>query len=297
MPASLLDRVAAAPISWGICEVPGWGMQLPPDRVLAEMQQLGITATELGSLGWLPTDPAELRPLLESYELSLVGGFVPLVLHDVDQRAMMIDGARTAAATISAGGGTCFVTAVVSSYQHWERPPLAAAEWATMLSQLGEVDEICAEFGLTQVVHPHVNTLIETAADVDRFLNNCNVRFTLDTGHLYIGGADPVVLASKHHDRVGLVHIKDVDGAVAARLLGDELSLMSATQAGLFPSAGDGDVPIAATIAALEGALYGGWYVLEQDVAITDAVPPVGEGPVLGVQRSIEFLRSLAVSR
>ena len=51
-------RLAGAPISWGVCEVPGWGRQLPPDRVLAEMAGLGLSATELGPLGYLPLEPA-----------------------------------------------------------------------------------------------------------------------------------------------------------------------------------------------------------------------------------------------
>ncbi len=29
-------RIAAAPTSWGGCEVPGWGHQMAPERVLAE---------------------------------------------------------------------------------------------------------------------------------------------------------------------------------------------------------------------------------------------------------------------
>ena len=33
------NRVAGAPISWGVCEVPGWGYQLRPHRVLAEMRR------------------------------------------------------------------------------------------------------------------------------------------------------------------------------------------------------------------------------------------------------------------
>ena len=49
-------RLAGAPISWGVCEVPGWGTELRPDRVLGEMRQLGLTATELGATGYLPTD-------------------------------------------------------------------------------------------------------------------------------------------------------------------------------------------------------------------------------------------------
>jgi len=47
----LPGRLAAAPISWGVCAVPGWGGQLPPERVPAKMADLGITATELGPPG------------------------------------------------------------------------------------------------------------------------------------------------------------------------------------------------------------------------------------------------------
>ena len=35
-------RLAGAPISWGVCEVPGWGLMLPPERVLGEMAALGL---------------------------------------------------------------------------------------------------------------------------------------------------------------------------------------------------------------------------------------------------------------
>ena len=117
------------------------------------------------------------------------------------------------------------------------------------------------------------------------------VALCLDTGHLTLGGADPVAIADRHADRIGLVHLKDVDGAAAQRL--GELGLMGATQAGLFPPLGDGIVPIAQVIETLIDRSYDGWYVLEQDVAITGAPLP-GEGPVLGVARSLEYLRSLA---
>ena len=66
--SSFMSRVAAAPISWGICEAPGWGLQLPVDRVLDEARQLGITAIEQGALGWLPTDPDEQEPPITRFE-------------------------------------------------------------------------------------------------------------------------------------------------------------------------------------------------------------------------------------
>ena len=45
-------RIAGAPISWGVCEVPGWGYQLGPDKVLTEMREVGLLATELGPDGF-----------------------------------------------------------------------------------------------------------------------------------------------------------------------------------------------------------------------------------------------------
>ena len=72
--SDLPGRLAAAPISWGICEVPGWGLQLDPERVLAEMAGLGLTATELGALGWLPLDGREAKAVLDRHGLELVGG-------------------------------------------------------------------------------------------------------------------------------------------------------------------------------------------------------------------------------
>lgn len=258
------------------------------------MRDLGITATELGALGWLPTEPTALRALLDEFGLSLVGGFVPLVLHRADRRDELVADATAAARTLADAGGRHFVTAVVSSHAAWERPPLSAADWQTMFDGLAMVDEICAEHGLVQVLHPHVDTFIETSSEFDRFVDHSAVKFCLDTGHLFIGGADTVVLAGKHRDRVGLVHVKDVDGAVAQRLLNDELTLMTATAAGLFPAAGCGDAPIAATIAVLEEQLFEGWYVLEQDVALTDGEPPPGEGPMVDVRTSINYLKSLA---
>ena len=68
-------------------------MELPVDRVLSEMQDLGLAATELGSDGYLPTDPGELREVCARYDLEMICGFVPVVLHDPAQRDSSRSGA------------------------------------------------------------------------------------------------------------------------------------------------------------------------------------------------------------
>jgi inosose dehydratase len=288
--ASVLENLAGAPISWGICEVPDWGLQLPPNRVLAEMQTVGLVATELGAAGYLGSDPDEIRDFAASYGLQVIGGFVPLVLH-TDDRDQLVADARQAATVLAGVGAEMFVTAVVVDQAWSPRFPLSDAQWALMFEGFAIVDGICDEFGLTQAIHPHVNTLVETADDVNRVLEGSDVLWTLDTGHLAIGGVDPVAFVKDYFDRIAHVHIKDVTGSLVDPLNAKELSLFNATREGIFPAAGHGMVAIGDVIDALLERGYDGWYVLEQDVAITGGLPDEGAGPMLAVKDSIAFLK------
>jgi inosose dehydratase len=277
--------LAAAPISWGICEVPGWGHQLAPDRVFAEMASLGITATELGPIGYLPFEPAAIREQLDRHGLELVGGFVPLVLHEPELDSAE---AERIAAVLAGAGAQVFNAAVVAD-RDWSAPhALDDDAWRRLARHLHEVDQRVAQHGLTLALHPHAGTQVETAADVERALELTEVGWCLDTGHLLIGGVDPAGFARRHKDRVVHVHLKDVDMAVSRR----GLPLVQAVQAGLFKPLGAGDVRIDDVLDELDG--YGRWLVLEQDTALTGEEPPVGSGPVTDVRQSIEYLHSLA---
>ena len=292
-----LSRVASAPISWGICEVPGWGAMLPTPRVLGEMASLGLPATELGAPGFLPTSPESVRDELAAFDMTLIGGFTPVVLHDRRQREATIASARLTASLFERAGATEFISAVVMD-EDWSVPrALEADELGHMMEMFGIIDEICAEHGLQQVVHPHVQTLIETASDVQRVLDNCNVKWCLDTGHLAIGGVDPVAFARESADRVGHVHLKDVNMSMAGPVLRHEMPIMAGVQGGLFTPLGQGDVEISAVIETLEAAGYQGWYVIEQDTAITGPLPAEGEGPITSVTVSMDYLRDVVAPR
>jgi inosose dehydratase len=286
------SRLSAAPISWGVCEVPGWGQLLPADRVLAEMRSVGLDSTELGAPGFLPDTAEGVLEVLGRHGMRLVGGFVPLALHDPDQRAEALAQAETAAALFERCGADRFVTAAVMD-QAWSAPvPLDEAQLGHLVEGLSAVDEICERHGLVQTLHPHVDTVVETAKDVARVLAASDVRWCLDTGHLAIGGVDPVQFAKDFADRVAHVHLKDVDLAVARRVADRDLSLLHGVQQGLFRSLGTGDVPIDQVILELERSGYQGRYVLEQDTAITGEAPAPGTGPVEDVRASVEFLRT-----
>jgi len=294
---SLARRIAAAPISWGVCEVPGWGEMMPSDRVLPEMRSLGLTATELGAPGFLPDDAGKLAEVLAGEGMTLVGGFVPLVLHDRQRWTEAFASARAVASRFRDLGATRFVTAVVQDYD-WPEPESPTVETMKVIADgLAKVDEICAEHGLVQTLHPHVGTLVESRRDVELALELSDVRWCLDTGHLQIGGVDPVAFAREHGSRVGHVHLKDMDTAIATQVMNRELSLLAGVQRGLFRELGDGDVAVDDVILALEGHGYSGWYVLEQDTALTQGLPAPGSGPVEAVRRSLDYLRTTVVPR
>ncbi|MGH2835743.1 MAG: TIM barrel protein [Solirubrobacteraceae bacterium] len=297
--ASLLPphaRLAGAPISWGVCEVPGWGPMLPAQRVLAEMAEIGLRGTELGAPGFLPDDADAVAALLRAHQLTLVGGFVPLVLHEPDASAGLA-AAREAISLFARAGGEVLVLALVQDMD-WSAPAeLDDAAWRALDKNVREVVALAAERSITVALHPHVGTLVESADQVARALEQLEVGWCLDTGHLLIGGYDPVEFARRNAQRVVHVHLKDVDADVAGRVRDGSLSLLDATRAGLFRPLGEGDVDVKAVLDELRSVGYGGWLVLEQDTALTGDEPTVGGGPMLDVKRSIAFVHGLAQTK
>lgn len=284
-------RVAGAPISWGIIEVPGWGYQMSVDRVLREAASVGLDAVEAGPEGFLPQDPEEIPPILAEHGLSLVGGFVPAVLHRADVRDAELGSVEQRARFFSAAGAEVLVLAAFTGSDNYEEViELGDEEWEELFENLSRVEKISSRYGLTVALHPHYGTVIERDDQLRRFLEGCDTGFCLDTGHLVIGGSDPVKVAEQAADRVRHVHLKDVDQDLARRLATRELGFKEAAQREVFRPLGDGDVDLGRLLELLERAQYRGWYVLEQDIVV-DAEPPEEEGPVADVRKSLRFLK------
>ncbi|GAA3935468.1 sugar phosphate isomerase/epimerase [Actinomadura viridis] len=289
MPGIAAERIAGAPISWGVCEVPDWGHQLAAGRVLAEMRDLGLAATEFGPDGFLPADPAERAGLLEAHGLRPVGGFVPLVLHDPD-RDPLPEIARALDA-FGDGGATVVLAAATGVDGYDGRPALDARGWDTLLRNLSKVAGHALGRGHRATLHPHVGTMVEGSDEVGRVLDGTDVPLCLDTGHLLIGGVDPLALARSAAGRIAHVHLKDVDAALAGDVRGGRVSYTEAVRAGIYRPLGGGDIDIRGIVRALEGAGYDGWYVMEQDTILA-AEPAGGTGPWDDVRESIAFLVS-----
>jgi inosose dehydratase len=285
-----MTKIAAAPITWGVCEVPGWGRVLPRSTVLAEMADLGITATELGPPGYLPTGVGELTALLGEHGLGLVGGFYAAPLHD----ASTVDSAGAVAELLARAGGEVLVLAAATGLDGYdERPPLSAREWATLVETTARIADVAAAKGLRTVLHPHVGTHVETRAEVERFVHDADLPLCVDTGHLLIGGTDPVDLVRRHPHRIGHVHLKDVRADLADRVRQGAVTYTEAVAQGIYVPLGAGDVDLETLLTLLRDNDYDGWYVLEQDTALGE--DPAEDGkPREHTRQSLDYLGKLS---
>lgn len=291
--SDLLERVAGAPITWGVDGSPGWGFLMDRDRVLREMVESGLSATELGPDGYLPTDPVELKEFLDPFDMSIVGAFVPALLYRQDRVDDQLAYVTRAARQLRSTGSKVLVLGPSSANPGYDIPvDMSDAEWTTFLANLRRLQSIVSDAGLETALHPHWGLAIATGPDIDRLLDSSDVGICLDTGHAYLGGADPVEIAKAAAERVLHVHLKDVDAAMAERVRNGELAFRQAVLDGLFVPLGHGGVDIAGVIETLEGRGYRGWYVLEQDVSLKSD-PPEGEGPKADAVDSVAFLRDL----
>ena len=283
-------RVAGAPVSWGIIEVPNWGYQMPAGRVLQEAASLGLEAMEAGPEEFLPDDAARVAEVLSGYGLSLVGGFVPAVLHEPHAQEEQLAFVEKRAEFFAAAGADVVVLAAATGSEDYGEVFEADEDaWRTLFASLDAVEETCARHGVAVSLHQHYGTVIERDDQTRRFLEGSEMGLCLDTGHLAIGGSDPVEIAKLAGGRINHVHLKDVNYELAARLARRELDFKGAAKKGAFRPLGEGDVDVGRLLDVLAGDGYSGWYVLEQD-AVVERGPKDGEGPVLDVGKSLAYI-------
>src|SRR3712207_4695255 len=213
------------------------------ERVLEEAASLGLPAIESGPEGFLPKDPVKASRVLGEHGLRLVGGFVPVVLHRAEEREEELASVERQAEFFAAAGADVMILAADTEGEGYEENvELDDAGWEDLFKGLSLAEEIGARHGLAVAMHPHFGTAIDRPHHVRRFLRGCETGLCLDTGHLMVGGDDPVEVAELAADRVCIVHLKDVDRSLAEQVAVGGLGFEEAVRRGVFRPLGAGDV-------------------------------------------------------
>lgn len=291
-------RIGNAPCSWGVefaddPRNPTW------QTVLKECAGAGYKGMELGPVGFMPEDPAELGDALASHDLELIGGVVFQPYHDPTAWDKILDATHRTAKSLAAHGAKHMV--LIDSISP-RRAPTAGrvseaeqmdkAEWAAFRDRLAESARIGSEeYGLTVGIHAHAAGFLDFEPELERLLDEVDekiLKICFDTGHHSYAGFDPVAFMKRHIDRISYMHFKDIAPSVKADVIEKRTGFYDACGQGIFCKLGQGDVDFPAVRQVLLDAGFEGWCTVEQDIDPTLDVTPMADN-----QQNREYLESI----
>ena len=295
-------KIANAPCSWGALEFELEGKSLGYQQVLSEMVETGYEGTELGDWGFMPSNPDELKKVLDEKNLQLLGAFVPVALANEEAHTAGIELAlKTAGLMFDAGYKYAFIVLADENGSVEERTKnagritpemgLSEGQWKTFAAGAEKVAKAVKDkYGMRTVFHHHCGGYVETPQEVAKLMELTNpeiLGLCLDMGHFAFGGGDPVEALQKYYNRIWHVHFKDFDPKVGLAAQENKYDYFKSVEQGVFCELGKGSVDFNSIVNILNEKGYDGWIVVEQDV-----LPGMGN-PKVCAKRNREFIQTL----
>lgn len=250
---------------------------MPYSQLFDEMAAAGYAGTELGPPGYLPVDAELLREELGQRGLAMIAAFVPVNMRSRVAAAEALAHITSTARLLSDLGATQLIVAdegdadrhaIAGRMEQTARSGMQVDEWKSFIDGLHEAADVCEEHGLQLCVHPHAGSYIEHPVEIERLLEQTDSSCTkvcFDTGHIAFGGGDPLAMMQRYADRVGIVHLKDIDMERLSAGVAEGKSYVQLAQEDSFVALGDGSLDLKGIVGALRQSDYDGWIVVEQD--------------------------------
>ena len=284
---SLGITTANAPVSYGAFELTVGRDANVPDGigVLDQVAAAGYEGIDLGPAGYLGLG-TELAERLATRKLALAGAYLELPFADeaaleltlpaLDEILDIFDGVPVPAdrppprPTLADAGSDARRAHPGRSARD---PGFGhdAAGWQRFGEGLARVVRRCRERGFEPTFHHETGTYVEAPWEIERVLEVSDIGLCLDTGHLLLGGGEPVSAAREWAARINHVHLKDARRSVMAGIVADDAPVTAIWSREAFVPLGTGDLDLEGVVSALGEIGYGGWLVVEQDVFPTTA--------------------------
>lgn len=305
-------RLANAPVSYGVFEMtvgklPGL---LDPDQLLDLVRQAHYEGVDLGPPDYLG-EGVSLRHRLSERGLLLAGGWISMRFtntsgfrEDLDHLDHALDVFEVVAADVDQRWRPKPTLADAGSPARRANPGrggdlpeigLDAEGWRRMAEGVKRAAERCQARGFEPTFHHHLSTYVETPQEIERLLGLTDVGLCLDTGHLLLGGGDPLQAITDWGTRINHVHLKDVRREILQRVMAERLEMEALWEHGAFCELGTGDVDIDGFLHALRASGYSGWLVVEQDRVPSPNVPTTDLAAAQ--RRNREYLSSCGFPR
>ncbi len=295
--------VANAPVSYGAFEMTVGILPNVPDggMVMDEVAAAGYAGIDLGPAGYL-ADNKHIAQELRRRNLGLAGGFFELPFSDPKAMKAALRGLDGLLDVFDAahldGLKPRPTLADIGSDRRRARPAQAALDhtlgfdaegWKRFAAGVEMALARCREHGYEPTFHHETGTNIEARWEIEKVLELTEIGLCLDTGHLLLGGGDPVVAMREWKSRINHMHLKDARRDVVDQIIREAAPLPEIWKRKAFCRLGDGDLDVDAVLNALRDG-YSGWLVVEQDV-LPDADDPLGT-PAHDQRANRQFLKA-----
>ncbi len=281
-PASAPIAVANAPVSYGAFELTVGQDPNVPDglTVLDQVAAAGYAGIDLGPVGYLGSGE-QLGELLAARGLGLAGAYLELPYSDPAALAAALPELDALLDTFDAvrsylpGPPPRPTLADNGSATRRSRPGQSAGEhslgldhdgWRRFGTGLAGVIARCRDRGYEPTFHPETGTHVEAPWEIEQVLEVSDVGLCLETGHMMLGGGDPVAMLADFGDRINHVHLKDARLAVMDTIRADAAQVTEIWTREAFCALGEGDLDVDAVLDGLTQISFGGWLVVEQDI-------------------------------
>jgi inosose dehydratase len=297
-------RVANAPVSFGVFELSAGASHLPDaEEVLDAVAGSGYEGIDLGPPAFLGRG-SELQGRLQARRLDLAGGWVELRFSEAERLQEDLETLEESLDLFEAGSS--------EDRAWWPRPTLADAGsperrdnpgrgkdqpqlrlddagWKRLAQGVAEAAERCRARGLEPTFHHHASTHVEAPLEIETLLELTDVGLCLDSGHLLLGGGDPVQAFRDWYERINHVHVKDARLEVLDAVIAEGAGMEAVWRRGAFCELGRGDAGVEDFLGAVAASDFSGWVVVEQDrfVASGDSVADITAAQA----RNRDFLR------
>ena len=272
-------KLGIAPIAWTNDDMPDLGAENTFEQCISEMALAGFTGCEVGNK--YPKDTAVLKKALDLRGMQICNawfstflttkpyeetekGFIEHITFLKEMGAKVV-GISEQGHSIQGTDKSIFDDKYIMNDE----------EWDALCTGVNKLGKVAKDMGITLTFHHHMGTVVQTAAEIDRLMENTDpelFNLLFDSGHLAYYGEDYMYILKKYINRIKHVHLKDIRPDVIAEVKANGESFLQGVRKGTFTVPGDGVIDFEPIFKVLEENNYEGYVLVEaeQDPAIAN---------------------------
>ncbi len=272
-------KLGIAPIAWTNDDMPDLGAENTFEQCISEMALAGFTGCEVGNK--YPKDTAVLKKALDLRGMQICNAWFSTFLttkhyeqteKEFNKHITFLKEMGAKVVGLSEQGHTIQGTDL-SIFD--DKYVMNDEEWDMLCTGLNKLGKVAKDMGITLTFHHHMGTVVQTAAEIDRMMENTDpelFNLLFDSGHLAYCGEDYMYILKKYINRIKHVHLKDIRPDVIADVKANGESFLQGVRKGTFTVPGDGVIDFAPIFEVLAENNYEGYVLVEaeQDPAIAN---------------------------